>query len=150
MVRILGGPDTDEYLTNLKKRCAACDCWNGNAKAPVKYGMTLLFHTQTASVQVPVRNPPPHHGENINDRGSSGRQCLIENCEACNTNGTCISCVNGTTLYKGNCTGGLNYHPFKWYHMPCAIHNFYNGTDYFPVKVYIRTQTVFNFINSHQ
>ena len=23
-----------ENLTNLKKRCAACDCWNGNAKAP--------------------------------------------------------------------------------------------------------------------
>ena len=24
----------NENLTSLKKRCAACDCWNGNAKAP--------------------------------------------------------------------------------------------------------------------
>ena len=77
-------------------------------------------------------------------------ECPLENCEECNANGTCVSCVNGTMLHNGNCSGGLNYHPFKWYHMACAIHNFYNRTDFISVKACIHTQTLFNFMTSHQ
>ena len=42
-----------ENLTNLKKRCAACDCWNGNAKAPRPHQFYMRGMNATSA-------PPAH------------------------------------------------------------------------------------------
>ena len=42
-----------ENLTNLKKRCAACGCWNGNAKAPWPHQFYMRGMNATSA-------PPAH------------------------------------------------------------------------------------------